>query len=198
MNKSQLSRKLGKLQGFVKPKRSLRQYMTPPSIASELLWTAFMNNDIEAKIVFDLGCGTGVLMIGAALLGADVTGFDIDPSAIKVAMKNAQSIGVEALIYEMDIESVKGFCDTVIMNPPFMVKGGKNDKVFLEKAFSLCDQVYSIHNSHTRDWIKKFAKSKGFKPDLISTREFMIPHAYEHHTKVKGQQRVDLWFFHKV
>jgi len=196
-SKSRLSRELGKVKGFLKPKLSLRQYMTPPAIASELLWTAFMNDDISGRVVFDLGCGTGLLSIGAGLLGGSVTGFDIDSEAIKVAIENAQSLGVKLLVFEQDVDSVKGECDTVVMNPPFMIKGGKNDRVFLEKAFSLCERVYSVHTSQTRDWIKKFALKNGFTATLISARAFPLPNKFKHHAKVKALQKVDLWFFHK-
>lgn len=43
-------------------------------------------NDLEGKLVADLGCGCGMLSIGAALLGAQLTiGFEIDSDAIKVS-----------------------------------------------------------------------------------------------------------------
>jgi putative methylase len=197
-SKSRLSKTLSTVKSFVKPKLRLRQYLTPPVIAAELLWTAYMNDDISGKIVFDLGAGTGMLSIGASLLDGDVTGFEFDGDAIKVAIINAQLLGVNIIIFEQDVDSVTGYCDTVIMNPPFMVQGGKNDRVFLKKAFSLCSQVYSIHNSQTRDWVKQFALENGFNPILISSREFPLPKEYAHQSKLKGVQRVDLWFFHKV
>ncbi|MEM9209444.1 MAG: 50S ribosomal protein L11 methyltransferase, partial [Pseudomonadota bacterium] len=40
--------------------------------------------------VLDYGCGSGILAIGALLLGADrATGYDIDPQAITATMSNA-------------------------------------------------------------------------------------------------------------
>ena len=78
-----------------------------------------------------------------------------------------------------------------------MVKGGKNDKVFLEKAFSLCDRVYSIHNTGTRNWVESFAEKNGFTPFLISAREFRLPLEFRHHQKPVAKQAVDLWFFRK-
>lgn len=45
--------------------------------------------------VLDVGTGSGILGIGAILLGAkDVEGVDIDPTAVKVAKENAQLNGV--------------------------------------------------------------------------------------------------------
>ena len=185
------------MEGFASPKLALRQYMTPPSIASELLWTAYMNGDIDRRDVYDLGTGTGMLAIGAALLGASVTGFDIDRDAIKIAIRNASRLKANITIIEKDIEDVEGYCDTVIMNPPFMVKGGKNDKIFLEKAFSLSDRVYSIHTAHTREWIRSFVESKGFNSMLIGSRDFPLPKQFAHQLKPLVRQRIDLWYFFK-
>ena len=42
-----------------------------------------MKGDIEGKVVCDLGSGTGVLAIGASLLGAaSVKGVEIDEKAV--------------------------------------------------------------------------------------------------------------------
>lgn len=196
-SKARLSRELGRVKSFSKPKLSLRQYMTPPGVAADLLWTAFMNGDLDGKVVFDLGVGTGMLAIGASFLGAKVTGFDIDPVAISETISNASELGVTLLVFEEDIKSIEGSCDTVIMNPPFMVKGGVNDKVFLDKAFTLATRVYSIHTSKTRDWVSKFALSSGFKPVLIGSHDFLLPKKFAHQTKEKGLEKVDLWFFTK-
>lgn len=49
--------------------------------------------------VLDVGCGSGILAITAALLGAkEVTGCDIDEVAVKVAGENAQLNGVDGQI----------------------------------------------------------------------------------------------------
>jgi ribosomal protein L11 methyltransferase len=49
--------------------------------------------------VLDLGCGSGILSIGAAKLGAShALGLDIDPIAVKAADENAEQNGVAATI----------------------------------------------------------------------------------------------------
>ncbi|MDO5531846.1 50S ribosomal protein L11 methyltransferase [Sutterella sp.] len=47
--------------------------------------------------VLDYGCGTGILAIGAKMLGAGrVTGTDIDPQAVEAARDNASTNGAQA------------------------------------------------------------------------------------------------------
>lgn len=76
--------------GFEKPKILLEQYVTPSHIASVMLYTIQTKyDDIENKLVCDLGCGAGMLSIGSFLLGAQHTvGFDIDPDALNVSLKH--------------------------------------------------------------------------------------------------------------
>jgi hypothetical protein len=60
---------LQKVQGFKNPVAGLEQYMTPAPLAARFLFDAFLHGDIEGMKVLDLGCGTGMLSVGAALLG---------------------------------------------------------------------------------------------------------------------------------
>ena len=73
---------------------------------------ALQELELEGKRVLDLGCGSGILGIGAAVLGcAGVTGCDIDPKAPDVAASNAalNGIGGEGFkIYAGDILSDAG------------------------------------------------------------------------------------------
>lgn len=62
---------LENMETFENPKIELEQYTTSSHIAACVLHTAqFVYGDITGKRVADLGCGSGVLTIGAALLGA--------------------------------------------------------------------------------------------------------------------------------
>jgi ribosomal protein L11 methyltransferase len=52
--------------------------------------------DIQGKTVIDYGCGSGILAIAAALLGAKkVIGVDLDPQALEATQANAERNGVE-------------------------------------------------------------------------------------------------------
>jgi cyclopropane fatty-acyl-phospholipid synthase-like methyltransferase len=52
-------------------------------------------NVTKDDVVYDLGCGDGALVIGAAKRGARVVGVDIDPQRIKEATENVRKAGVQ-------------------------------------------------------------------------------------------------------
>lgn len=56
--------------------------------------------DLKGKYVIDYGCGSGILAIAAALLGAErVIGVDTDPQALEATRENARRNGVEIEAY---------------------------------------------------------------------------------------------------
>ncbi|MBQ9015439.1 MAG: 50S ribosomal protein L11 methyltransferase [Firmicutes bacterium] len=70
--------------------------------------------------VLDVGCGSGILSIGAALLGAsEVTGVEIDPDAVRVAKENVDKNGMtgEIRILEGDLtEGLELEADILVAN----------------------------------------------------------------------------------
>lgn len=68
----------------------------------------------------DLGTGSGIQGIVAAVKGCDVTFADIDDEAIKCAKENAEANGVGGEFVKSDMFSdIKGRFDTIIFNPPY-------------------------------------------------------------------------------
>lgn len=66
--------------------------------------------------VLDYGCGSGILAIAAARLGAgSVVGVDIDPQAVDAAQANAKRNGVTATIHD-SAQPVAGAYDLVVAN----------------------------------------------------------------------------------
>jgi predicted RNA methylase len=131
MKLKQLEGLLQNLDVFEKPKVDLEQYPTTPHIASHMLYTIDQTfDDIQGSSVADLGCGCGVLSVGAAILGSNyVVGFDIDVDALELAKQNLEESGVERVeLVQCDVNSIDSMIvradlfDTVIMNPPFGTK----------------------------------------------------------------------------
>lgn len=68
------------------------------------------------ETVLDYGCGSGVLAIAAAKLGAGpVTGLDIDPQALVATRTNAERNGVTVAVLDADAAQVP-VCDVVVAN----------------------------------------------------------------------------------
>ncbi|MDF1557438.1 MAG: METTL5 family protein [ANME-2 cluster archaeon] len=182
MKKKQLEIMLEGVAGFPAPSAPLEQYTTPATIAAEMLYLAFMRGDLHNGVVYDMGCGTGILAIGAALLGVEeVMGFDVDESAILTARHNAQKLKVDVEFVCSPIEDVSGRASTVVMNPPFGAQVKGSDRPFLVKALELADVVYTIHNSGSYEFIKKF-----ISPAVVTERyhaDFPIRRTFMFHKK---------------
>lgn len=195
MLKKGLEIQLSRLEGFENPKEQLEQYRTPGSVAAELLHEAYMQGDIEGKAVADLGTGTGILAIGAKLLGASaVYGVDVDASAVAIAKLNEPAPQTINWIVS-DVSKLSTYVDAVVMNPPFGIKVPHADKPFIRKALSIAPVAYSIHDStpETRSFINAFVKLLGGTATLISSPFFELPATFGHHSKELERHRVDLY-----
>ncbi|WP_029551027.1 METTL5 family protein [Thermococcus zilligii] len=202
MKKKHLAMLLSKLEGFRNPKPWLEQYRTPGNVAAELLWLAYSLGDLRGKTVADLGAGTGVLSIGAALLGVEkVYAVEIDPEALALARKNAESLGLDNIEFLLeDVSEFSGRVGVVIMNPPFGSQVKHADRPFLLKAFEVSDVVYSIHLSkpEVRDFIEAFTRDNGFKITHHLTLPFEIPAQFDFHRKRLERIMVDVYRFERV
>lgn len=94
MRKIALTRQLAVVAGFETPQAGLEQYSTPPELAAHLIHVADLMGDIDSRTVIDLGTGTGMLALGAALRGpSQVIGLDLDRDALGIARKNRRRVG---------------------------------------------------------------------------------------------------------
>ena len=73
---------------------------------------------LEPQSLLDIGCGSGVVAIAAALLGFDpVTAVDVDPVAIEATLRNAFVNGVELDVRELDAtEALLPAADVAVAN----------------------------------------------------------------------------------
>ena len=157
---------------FKRPIPELEQYSTPPDLAFEIIKKVNSAGNLSGKIA-DLGCGTGRLSIAAALLGANVTGFEIDEKALNIAKEYSQKNKLEITWTNQPIESIDEVFDTVIMNPPFGSQRPGADKIFLEKAMEIAAHIWTIHLSGTRKFIEKLVEDNNYQ--IIELYEFRYP-----------------------
>jgi putative methylase len=194
LTKKKLEILLEKLEPFQKPKVSLEQYTIPSNIAAEVLYYAYLKGDVEGKVVYDLGCGTGRLAIGCALLNAkEVIGIDADEEALDIAKKNANKLALNIKWTKCSIKDIKGKADTVVQNPPFGVKKKKADRIFLEKAFEVGKVIYSMHKAETREFIMQYIKKLGGRVTDVTSLEFALPYSYKFHRKEMKKILVDVF-----
>lgn len=186
LSRSRLAIELSTIKGFSEPKVRVEQYITDSEIAATVLWDAYMKGDIKGKVIADLGCGTGILGIGAVMLGASKVYFvESESSAMEIAKKNVENIESESLseFFLGDVGDFNEKVGTVIMNPPFGVKSEHSDRKFLEKAFGISKVVYSFHKSETKEFIERFAKAKNFEISQVVDFEFPLKASMRFHKK---------------
>lgn len=179
-----LERRLADLSTFEEPIVELEQYPTPADLAASLLHLADLQGDLERPVV-DLGAGTGVLALGAALRGAArVIAIERDRAALELARENEQSlappIDVNWVLADATRPPLAVNGVTVIMNPPFGAQHGREhaDRAFLEVAAGLASVSYSVHNADSRAFVDAFVAdhggtvTHGFEAGLELDRQF--------------------------
>lgn len=190
VRKRNLEIALSKVEPHPTPKAYLEQYTIPANIAAEILYiAAYVNDDITGKNVVDLGCGTGRLAIGAALLGAkEVVGIDIDKTAVKLAWKSATKLGVKSKTQWLiaDIDALHGVIGTVLQNPPFGVQKRKADRKFLQKSLEIAHRIYSLHKAESSKELAKRLKKRGAQVVPVQPSAFLRNFIDRHGGKIRA------------
>ena len=184
-----LAQELAVVAGFEDPHAPLEQYHTPPDLAAHIVHVADLNGDIEERTVLDLGCGTGMLALGAALRGPDrVVGIDIDPAPLSTARENEQRVGAMTHVSWVrgDVTEPPLAPDgdtTVLMNPPFGAQSGNEgaDRAFLKTAAAVSSVSYSVHNAGSESFVRAFAGDNGGGVTHAFAAEFELSRQFEHH-----------------
>lgn len=191
MKQRKLEMLLEEVEGFSNPELELEQYQTPSPLAAEILHFAYMQGDLDESVQ-DLGCGTGILAIGAKLLGAKkVVGYDTDPKALEVAKKNAEKLGVKVDFVCSDIRKVSERVKTTLMNPPFGARIKGKDRPFLSSALRTSEVIYSIHNRGSLAFIQKFIKPAVITHSYVA--KFLIKRTFDFHQKEREIIEVEIY-----
>lgn len=106
--------------------------------------------------VLDVGCGSGILCIGAALLGAsDVLGIDIDPVAVEVSQENVNLNGTgnvtriqygdltKGIDYQANVIVANLMSDLVMMLSKDVAKHLAKGGFFISSGI-LCEQMIKV------------------------------------------------------
>ena len=200
LSKSSLAVILSRLHSFDYPKVSLEQYPTDSEVASEVIWQAYMAGDIKRKVIVDLGCGTGILGIGALVLGASRVFFvEKDAEAIKTAklnlnsLKSEMNISCSAKFLCRDVNDVKLRSDVVIENPPFGTKRKHADRLFLKKAISIAPVIYSLHKAESKRFIEQFSKDNSYEITYYSEFNLPLKQVFSYHKRRIYRIKVGFW-----
>tara|TARA_Y100000310_G_scaffold1020_3_gene1456 strand:+ start:3536 stop:4165 length:630 start_codon:yes stop_codon:yes gene_type:complete len=200
MKKKELALLLSQLEPLSNQEAQLEQYQTEGDIAANFLWDVYMQGNIEEKEVADLGCGNGILGIGALLLGAKKVHFvDSDKKAIQTAKKNKQfieknmGIKLNATFTQKDVRTFKKTVDVVVQNPPFGVQTANADRHFLLAAMQIAPLIYSFHKIESKQFIKALTKDHGFKVIKMTEIRFPLKKTQAYHKKKTYTVQVGIW-----
>ncbi|MHB1434583.1 MAG: METTL5 family protein [Thermoplasmata archaeon] len=168
---------------------------TPPERAAELLLDAWHRGDIEECAVADLGSGTGILALGAALLGArSVVGWEIDRASVAIARDWAMRWRLPAEFHAAEVREANGRVDTVVMNPPFGAQRAGADREFWAAAFRLRPRrVYAFALSASRSFIARRAVQSDARIVDLRPVPWDLPAVFPHHRARSRPLKVDRW-----
>ena len=195
MKASDLTKRLAALEGFAAPDPALEQVATPTSAAVTLLGRALGAGDLAGRSVADLGAGTGLLAIGAALLGAErVVAVESDAAAIDIARRNATSASASVTFVHRSVDGFRDPVDTVVMNPPFGAQRRHADRPFWETALDIArGRVYAFALSSSRTFIARRAVARRARVASTERVPWELPYTFPHHRKRRVDLPVDLW-----
>ena len=152
------------------------------------------NYSIKNYSIADLGCGTGILGISAALCGCkNVFLFDIDEEALDIAKNNVEKLELEnnIQIIQVDVNQLRlcnklnKYFDLVITNPPFGIRSENGaDVEFLKTGSYLCNNtIFSLHKFSTVNFLKKFYNKNGVNDIKSFKIEYNLPKTYKFQKK---------------
>ena len=199
--KRELAGQLAVVAGFENPTVELEQYPTPPDLAAHVIHVADLQGDIEARTVVDLGTGTGMLALGAALRGpARVVGVELQREPLVIARQNGRRVGTTAPVHWIQGDATRAPLSpteptTIVMNPPFGAQDGREgaDRGFLRTAAEIADVSYSIHNRDSRDFVEAFAADHGGEVTHAYRATFELDRQFDFHERERTEIETEVF-----
>lgn len=128
-------------------------------------------------------------------------------NALRILKKNIDGLGLENIIFPIcsDVNHFhivkqllpKELHITTIENPPFGVQKKTADRIFLQKAFSFSDVVYSIHiaNQKVHKFLTSFIKKFNWKIDYVFPFQLKLNKTYEFHNQKTKSVDINIYRF---
>jgi putative methylase len=186
----------------------LEQYSIEGELAARWLMDIIEFGDLtEGCMVADLGCGNGIMAIGALHLGAGTAlAIEADEEALGVAKSNLKGEGfwqmgvpIHATIGVDDLDAILGAeryslsdVDLVISNPPWGRQKQHADRPFFQAIINCGATAHLLHSANATH-IEPFFSSAGWNAEKYGTADFALPANYEHHTSQRNKTRVAFW-----
>ncbi|KAL3068336.1 hypothetical protein niasHT_030627 [Heterodera trifolii] len=202
---------LQEIDDFNNPRIELEQYITPLDISVALLQHVNDLIGLDECAVADLGCGTGMLLLGSTLLGAKfAVGVDCCQNALSVAKSNIDKFELEgSTTTSLVLADVTKFIpfigkfDVVLTNPPFGTKNNQGtDVAFVLAGLRMLrpgGKLFSLHKSSTRNFLTKMAKNwdtvNGM--ECVAELKWNLEPTYKFHKKTNVDINVILCSFEK-
>uniref|UniRef100_A0A0N4Z984 Methyltransferase-like protein 5 n=1 Tax=Parastrongyloides trichosuri TaxID=131310 RepID=A0A0N4Z984_PARTI len=211
MKRKQFEWYLSSLSSFKNPKIELEQYCTSSELCTDIIMTIEDLIGFENKKVADLGCGPGILLLGAgAFEPSSCVGFDIDEDALKICRENIDEADLDVdielikcdLINEGIDKKYENAFDLILTNPPFGTKNNAGiDIKFIDIGIKMLKNggsLFSLHKSSTRNYIIKYGNNiKGIKCEGIAQLKWNLDKTYKFHKQKTKDIDVDLIRFLK-
>lgn len=191
---------------------ALEQYATPGDLAAHWLATIDLHDPLVGTHVADLGCGNGVLGLGALLLGARrATLVDADPACLTTAEAAATLLdladpGRLTLLHHHLAEAWPHHLtaahapDLIIANPPWGTQAHHGDRPFLLALLAAPPATRAIHLLHHAEATHPaaLARDAGWSVEPLFEAVFPLPAAYTHHTSHQSETRARGWRFSRA
>tara|TARA_B100001559_G_scaffold300590_1_gene286830 strand:+ start:4308 stop:4946 length:639 start_codon:yes stop_codon:yes gene_type:complete len=192
-----LAMRISKLDDFTSPMIELEQYTTKGNLAARWIRLAKDMGDIPMGCtVADLGCGTGVLGLGALFCGAsNAIMIDIDQSALDIVHNNAVSAGfsenIEIICSDVAAVTLE-HTDLILCNPPWGTQKMGADAPFLQAIRNAGVPAYLLHSSDAKHVAVRF-DSWGWHVHEAFSAQFDLGSSHAHHTRRRATTQATLW-----
>jgi len=159
--------------------------------------------------LLEMGCGTGLVALHAAKLGAVVTAADINPLAVECTKRNASKNELRVEVVRSDLfEKVSGNFDIIAFNPPYLPQertstswlelswagGGTGSEVavrFLDEAWRHLapgGRIYIILSSlGGLMTVLKSAKSR-YDAEMLAEKHMFFESVYAYRLRLRSSQ----------